>query len=108
MTNFPSGFAAGLSLRGIPLLQTQPGNVYWVSNGPAGSGAPGPVNLRTTPGSDGNQGTFQRPFATIAYALSKCQHANGDIIFVKPGHQESVNGAGTTTAVTDPSRPRQL
>jgi len=96
MTNFPQGFAAGLSVRGLPLLQTQPGNVFWVDNSPILS--PDPV--RTIAGSDNNRGTFERPFATIYGALQHCQHGNGDIIFVKPGHQEIVNGAGTTTAVT--------
>lgn len=99
MTNFPQGFAAGLSVRGMPLLQTQPGNVFWVDNSPITSAAP----QRTVGGSDtasSNAGTFQRPFATIYGALSHCQHGNGDIIFVKPGHQETVTGSGVTTTVT--------
>jgi hypothetical protein len=104
MTNFPTGFAAGLSLRGVPLLQTQPGNVFWVGNGYVLGGGPGTQSAgRTVLGSDNGRGTFQRPFATIAYALTQCQQGNGDIIFVKPGHNETVNGAGTTTAVTDPT-----
>jgi hypothetical protein len=96
MTNFPSGFAAGLSVRGMPLLQTQPGNVFWVDNSPTPSGGPSSGSLRTVGGSDNNHGTFTRPFASLNYALSQCQQGNGDIIFVKPGHIEYVNGAGTT------------
>jgi hypothetical protein len=103
MTNFPTGFAAGLSLRGMPLLQTQTGNVFWLGNGPVVSGGPGKNTTRTVAGSDGNPGTFQRPFATLNFALSQCQHGSGDIIFVKPLHQENINGAGTTTAVKDPT-----
>jgi hypothetical protein len=30
MTNFPGGFANGLSVRGMPLVQTQTGKVFWV------------------------------------------------------------------------------
>ncbi len=96
MTNFPQGFAQGLSLRGMPLLQTQPGNVFWVDNSSTTSISP---NISVA-GSDGNQGTFQRPFASIYGALAHCQQGNGDIIFVKPGHVEQVNGAGTTTLGT--------
>jgi hypothetical protein len=96
MTNFPTGFAAGLSVRGMPLLQTQPGNVFWVDNGqPSGGGSHNPQ--RSTAGADGNPGTFQRPFATLAYALTQCQQANGDIIFIKPGHYETISSA---TAIT--------
>lgn len=103
MTNFPQGFAGGLNLRGIPLLQTQTGNVFWVSNGPNTAGGPSANPTRVVAGSDSNHGTFQRPFATLAFALSQCQQGNGDIIFIKPGHQENINGAGTTTAVKDPT-----
>jgi hypothetical protein len=102
MSNFPTGFAAGLTIRGMPLLQTQPGNVYWVDNSALTVGNSYNQN-RTVGGSDSNPGTFQRPFATIAQALSVCQQGNGDIIMIKPGHVEHITGAGTTSAVTDPS-----
>lgn len=102
MTNFNQGFAQGLSLRNLPLLQTQTGKIVWVYNGPPSGGISKIIN-RTVLGSDGNPGTFQKPFATLAYALSQCQQNGGDIIFIKPGHQESINGAGTTTTVTDPT-----
>jgi hypothetical protein len=97
MTNFPSGFAGGLTLRGMPLLQTQPGNVFWVGNGPT-MGGPSSTAQRGSAGADGNHGTFAKPFGSIAYALSQCQQNAGDIIFVRPGHYEQVNGAGTTVA----------
>ena len=103
MTNFPGGFAAGLNVRGMPLLQTHPGNVFWVDNSPTPNTGPGGVGPRSVGGSDSNHGTYQRPFATIAYALSQCQQGNGDIIMVKPGHVEYVTGAGTTSAVLDPT-----
>ena len=60
-TNYPQGFAAGLSVRGMPLLQTQTGQVFWVNN-----------SIVTSPqqrnGSDGNRGTFLDPFAKIGRA----------------------------------------
>jgi hypothetical protein len=102
MTSFPAGFSAGLSVRGMPILQTQTGNVFWVDNGTGPTNVPGIAN-----GSDGpsaaatnatpGKGTYNRPFASIANALKFCAQGNGDIIFLKPGHRETVNGAGTTT-----------
>lgn len=95
-SNYPSGFPTGLFVRGMPLLQAQPGNVFWVDNSAVISNDP----IRAVSGSDNNRGTFQRPFATIYGALLHCQHGNGDIIFVRPGHQETVTGAGVTSAVS--------
>jgi len=77
-SNYPGGFAGGLTVRGVPLTLTNPGNVFWVDSGG---------------GSNGNKGTFDRPFATIDYAIGRCTASNGDIILVKPGHAETITGA---------------
>ena len=84
MTNFPQGFANGLNVRGMPLLQMQPGNVFWVNNSTV-------LNVGAVAGSDSNRGTYQRPFSTIAGALAQCVAGRGDIIFVGAGHAETVN-----------------
>lgn len=86
MTNYPSGFADGISIRGIPISQTHPGQVFWVSNNTT-------LTPGTVGGSDGNPGTYQRPFATLEYALSRCKANSGDVIFIKPGHAESIASA---------------
>lgn len=78
-SNFPTGFANGVTIRGVPLSVSHPGNVFWVDSGA---------------GSNGNKGTFDRPFSTIDYAVGRCTADNGDIIFVKPGHTETVTAAG--------------
>lgn len=77
-SNFPNGFANGITIRGVPLLTAHPGNVFWVDSGA---------------GSNGNKGTFDRPFSTIDYAVGRCTASNGDIIMVKPGHTETVTAA---------------
>jgi hypothetical protein len=86
ITNFPNGFANGLSVRGMPLLQMQPGVVFWVDNStsllPQQRGA-----------SDGNRGTFLDPFATLDFAISSCVAGRGDIIFVGAGHAETISTA---------------
>jgi hypothetical protein len=87
MSNFPGGFKNGVSIRGVPLVQTHPGKVFWVSN--ATTQLPNQKQ-----GSDGNDGSFNAPFATLDYAFSRCLSGRGDVIFVKPGHAESVATAG--------------
>lgn len=78
-SNYPSGFAGGVTVRGIPLLTMHPGKVFWVHSGT---------------GSNGNKGTFDRPFSTVDYAVGQCTADKGDIIMVKPGHVETVTAAG--------------
>lgn len=86
ISNFPHGFASGLSVRGLPLLQTHPGKVFFVGNSTA--------LLEDSPGgSNGNVGSFQRPFGTLQYAINQCMANRGDIIMVKPGHTETVSSA---------------
>lgn len=85
-SNFPQGFAQGLSVRGMPLLQMQPGAVFWVSDSTV-------LNQGAVGGSDTNRGTFQRPFATVAGALAQCVAGRGDIIFVGAGHTETISSA---------------
>ena len=87
-SNYPSGFATGLTVRGLPILQAQPGRVFWVGNGT--TLLPG-----TTAGADGNPGTYQRPLATIDAALDKCTANCGDIVMVKPTHAEAISDATT-------------
>ena len=90
-TNFPQGFAYGLSVRGMPLTQMQPGQVFYVGNGPV-------LNPNQKGGSDSNRGTFLDPFATLNYAINTaCVSGRGDIVFVLPGHRESIANATTLT-----------
>jgi hypothetical protein len=83
MANYPGGFKDGLSVRGVPLLQTHPGKVFWVSNAST-------VLPNQKGGSNGNDGSFNAPFSTLAGALSNCVANRGDVVFIKPGHAESV------------------
>jgi hypothetical protein len=80
ISNYPYGFLAGINVRGMPILNTYSGNVYWVHSGT---------------GSNGNNGQFNQPMATINGALSIATASNGDIILVKPGHAETIADATT-------------
>lgn len=86
LSQFPHGFADGLSVRGMPLLQMHPGEVFWVNNSTVLRG-----NQRA--GANGNAGTFLAPFATLDYAVGRCTAGRGDIIFIGPGHAETVSTA---------------
>lgn len=88
LSNYPGGFPGGLSVLGMPILNTYAGNVFWVNN-TTGSG-----------GSDSGKGTRARPFATINYAITRCTANNGDLILVAPGHSETLTAAaGIATGV---------
>jgi len=69
-------YADGIILRGMPLLTTYPGDVYWADSGGGGS-----------------KGTFASPDTSISDAMARCTSGNGDIIMCKPGHQETISAA---------------
>lgn len=89
-SNYPNGFAHGLMIRGLPLLQAQPGRVVWVGNSAT-------LLPYTVGGADGNDGTWNRPVATLQRAIDMCSANTGDIIMIKPGHAESIPDAATLT-----------
>jgi len=87
LSNYPGGFPSGITIRGVPILQTHPGRVWWVDNSTLG-------NLdHAKNGSNANKGTFDAPFATIQFAVTSARAGKGDIIFVKPGHAETITAA---------------
>ena len=86
MSNYPGGFANGVIIRGMPLHIVHPGHVFWVYNGTA-------MLTGQRGGSNGNDGSFNAPFATVDYAISRCTASRGDIVMVKPGHSETFSAA---------------
>jgi len=82
-SNYPDGFEHGITIRGVPILNTHAGNIFWVDSGA---------------GSDAYNGTRNFPFATIDYAIGRCTANNGDIILVKPGHAETLEAAAAIAA----------
>ena len=87
VSNFPNGFKNGVTIRGLALAVTHPGKIFWVNN--SGVIAEGGIG-----GSDTNNGTYQKPFSTIDYAIGKCTASRGDIIMVMPGHSETITSDG--------------
>jgi hypothetical protein len=85
ISNYPNGFKDGVTVKQIPYVSTQnkDGNVFFVDSSPSGIG------------SNGNKGTFERPFATLDYAVSQCKPNKGDLIILAAGHtEESTSSAG--------------
>jgi hypothetical protein len=73
----------------MPLLQMQPGAVFYCGNGPI-------MIDDAVGGSNGNRGTFQDPLGTLTYAVNtKCRPGRGDIVFVLPNHKETISNATT-------------
>lgn len=66
------------------------GQTYYVSNvSTAAALAPGAIG-----GSNGNDGKSpQTPFSTLDYAIGQCSANRGDVIYVLPGHAETVSTA---------------
>ena len=83
ISNYPGGFASGITIRGVPVQQLYPGETFWVNSttvlakGGVGS-------------SDGNPGTYQKPLATITKAISLATANRGDVIICMPGHSETI------------------
>lgn len=60
---------------------TTTGNVYFVDSG------------HEARRDSSDNGAYDKPFATVDYAIGRCTASNGDIIFVAPGHAESFTAA---------------
>ncbi len=92
-SNYPNGFLDGVTIRGLPLQQLHPGEVFWVNN----SSVLAPVKSALA-GSDGNNGSYKEPFSTVDFAIGKCKASRGDIIVVMPGHAEDLGVAGAISS----------
>lgn len=82
ITNFPNG----VSSFGVPLIGSGPvltvGNVFFVDNGHAS---------RRDAADHGDRP--DNPFSTLDFAIGRCTANNGDVIFISPGHAETLTSA---------------
>ena len=81
ITQFPNGISSfGIPVLGNSTPEVITGSVFFV-NSTGGS-------------DDGSSGKSKdTPFATIDYAIGKCTASKGDVIYVMPGHAESITTA---------------
>ena len=83
LSSYPKGFGKGVAIRGMPVLNTYGGDVYWVDSN----------------GGGGGKGTFNHPCKTFNTAYDLCTTDNGDMVVLKPGHSETI----TATVALDTS-----
>ena len=94
LSNYPNGWKDGVVIRGVPTEIPNPGKSFWVNNSSV-------LAEDGIGGSDGNEGTYQQPFKTIDFAVGKCKADRGDVIYVMPGHVETVSTATGGAATVD-------
>lgn len=85
-SSFSNGFSNGVIIRGLPLQQVQPGEVFYVNNSSV-------LAKGGIAGSNNNKGTYLQPFSTLDYAIGRCTAGRGDTIFIMPGHAETISSA---------------
>jgi len=86
ISNYPNGFMNGVTLRGVPIQQLFPGKVFFVNSANV-------LSVDGVAGSNGNKGTYQQPFETLTYAITRCVASRGDIICLMPGYTQTVSSA---------------
>lgn len=94
LSNFPHGFMNGVSVLGMPILNSYVGQLLFVD-----SSAPG--------ASDQNAGTRQKPLATVKGAITKARSVafsgnNAVRIILANSHAESFAAATTLSATNGP------
>lgn len=89
-----TAFPQGISSYGVPIIgggsdrgATTTGNVFFVSSAIGNNSNYG-----------GNGVDPSTPFSTLAYAISQCTASKGDVIYMMPGHAETI-AAATTLAL---------
>jgi hypothetical protein len=84
LTNYPQGMQSDIGIRNVPAVVTNSGRNVWVDSNGQGTGS-----------ASQRRGTYQRPYTTVALAISAMQAY--DTIWVKAGHTESITAAGGWT-----------
>lgn len=90
LSNFPNG----ISSFGIPVLGSGANNIPITNSGGT------TWFVSSTLGNNGNVGSFDLPFATLAYALSQANLKANDTVVVLEGHAESVIAAAGILCAT--------
>lgn len=86
ISTYPNRFLDSLTIGGLPILQTHPGEIFWVNSTTV-------LPKNGVGSSDGNKGTYTQPFKTLDYAISRCKASRGDIIVLMPGHNEDYDAS---------------
>lgn len=83
--NFPNGFNSGLIVRGVPVAPAHARKVYYVGNNST-------LFTGEKTASNGNDGSFQRPWSTLNGNLTEYLKP-GDYVYIRPGYSQSMTAA---------------
>jgi hypothetical protein len=86
ISNYAHGFLNGVTIRDVPIQQLHPGKVFYVNSSNV-------TTVDGVAGSNANRGTYQKPFATLTYAITQCKASRGDIICLLPGYTQTLSSA---------------
>jgi len=85
------GWTALAVLPSIPNVRAE-GNVYFVDSGA--------TNALDAADNSVHGASWDTPFATLNYAISRCTANQGDVILIAPGHAESLSTTATESGST--------
>jgi len=83
---FTQGFKDTATIRNVPLMVNPTGKVFYVNNS-------GVKLANAKVASNDGDGSFWKPYSTIDHAINQCTAHRGDVIYVMPGHAETITGA---------------
>ena len=73
LSSLPNSADSTFLVRGMPITLLHPGQIFYVNNSSV-------IPDDAIAGSNGNEGSYLQPFASVLYAVSKCKAGRGDII----------------------------
>lgn len=82
-SNFNGGFNNGVLIKQLPVAPVH-GKIYYVGNNPI-------LGLDEHGASNNNNGSFNKPWATMTYAATIMKA--GDVCYVRPGYTQTISGA---------------
>ena len=85
------GWEAFAVLHSIPGVRGE-GNIFFVDSGA--------TNALNADDNSVHGSSWDLPFATVNYAVSRCTASQGDVILVAPGHTETIEDTGTASGTT--------
>ena len=92
-SHFPHGWNNGVVIKGVPIEIPHSGKVFWVNN----SGV-NPANGKTGV-NRANAGTYLHPYSTVDFGITQCTAGRGDVVYVMPGHAETVTATSLSLDV---------
>ncbi|MHA2065992.1 MAG: hypothetical protein ACXABY_16595, partial [Candidatus Thorarchaeota archaeon] len=85
------GWEAMVIVQSLPGARPE-GNIWMVDSGASDAADTADTDIHGT--------SWEKPFATLNYAISRCTASQGDIILLAPGHAETITTTATASGTT--------